>query len=62
MINPTIDDVGRKVIYRRGTKMQEEGVISTFTNRWVFVQYSEGTKATHRADLDWAITDTASAP
>ena len=55
MIDPTSADIGRLVIYRdkfRG--LDEEGVITSFSDKWVFVRYA-GThpQATHRTSLDW---------
>jgi hypothetical protein len=58
MIEPTKADVGRKVIYtgNRGWKgPDEEGVITSFNDHCVFVQYKVGatSKGTSRSDLEW---------
>ena len=60
MIEPTEDDIGRAVVYtghRRypGGKL-EEGVITSFNDYSVFVRYGadKHSKATSRADLEWA--------
>lgn len=57
MIEPTDNDVGRKVVYRAhhpGTQL-EEGVITSFNESFVFVRYGSGTtsQATSRNDLEW---------
>ena len=57
MINPTQDDIGRKVIYtgNYGGPL-EEGVITSFNEAAVFVRYGAdyGAKATSHCDLKWA--------
>jgi hypothetical protein len=60
MIEPTQDDIGRKVIYREhgdfpGRKL-EEGVITSFNSTCVFVRYGSrtGSAGTAREDLEWA--------
>lgn len=59
MIEPTREDIGRKVIYReRGTagdRKVEEGVITSFNKEMVFVRYGTGagSAATLRRDLEW---------
>ena len=57
MINPTKLDIGRKVIYKKGTTMEEEGYINTYNTSFVFVVYTEKevaqSKATKREDLEW---------
>ena len=61
MINPTTDDIGRKVIYTSKTLSGkitiEEGVITSFNKDYVFVRYGSGTgsAATRREDLTWMI-------
>lgn len=52
MIDPTGDDIGRKVVYRG-----EEGVITSFNDSYVFVRYGSdfGVKATRREDLEFAL-------
>jgi hypothetical protein len=58
MIEPTEDDIGRAVVYTGnrypGGKL-EEGVITSFGRRSVFVRYGadKHSKATARADLEW---------
>ena len=58
MINPTIPDIGRRVIYtgnRYPGGKTEEGTITSFNDSAVFVRYRGDTnsKATTRADLEW---------
>jgi hypothetical protein len=59
MIEPTDEDIGRAVVYTGhrypGGKL-EEGVITSFNDHSVFVRYGadKGSKATSRADLEWA--------
>ena len=54
MIDPTEEDVGRKVVYTKGPTIQI-GFIKSFTEDWVFVRYHSGdtAAATSRKDLDW---------
>jgi hypothetical protein len=61
MIKATEKDIGRKVIYRAksgqlSTLPPEEGVITSFTDLFVFVRYGGDThsKATRPNDLEWA--------
>jgi hypothetical protein len=53
MITPTEADIGRKVIYEREYCKKEEGVITSFNNKYVFVRYGSGctSQATDPADL-----------
>jgi hypothetical protein len=57
MIDPTLDDIGRKVVYRaRNPKAEpEEGVITSFNETCVFVRYGADvhSKGTSRRDLEW---------
>jgi hypothetical protein len=59
MIEPTEDDIGRAVVYtghrRYPGGVLEEGVITSFHDRAVFVRYGadKHSKATSRADLEW---------
>jgi len=56
MINPEQGDEGRTVMYRgTGMEMAERGIISSWTDRVVFVRYSGGSTAaaTQRSDLMW---------
>jgi hypothetical protein len=58
MIEPTQEDIGRKVIYtgnRYPGGLIEEGVITSFNEHAVFVRYGKevGSKATSREDLEW---------
>jgi hypothetical protein len=59
MIEPTEDDIGRAVVYtghRYPGGELEHGVITSFHDHAVFVRYGADThsKATSRADLEWA--------
>ncbi len=58
MIEPTETDIGRMVIYRNlgGHGKIEEGVISSFTDNYVFVRYGMGptAAATRHKDLEWS--------
>ena len=58
MIDPTEQDIGRKVIYtgNYGGPL-EEGVITSFNECAVFVRYGANTtsKATNRTDLEWCV-------
>jgi hypothetical protein len=53
MINPTLEDIGRKVVYT-GYR-PEEGVITSFNEFYVFVRYGRDTtsKGTQRRDLEY---------
>lgn len=56
MIDPTEEDVGRKVVYRdRSGSKVEEGVITSFNATFVFVRYGSQTTSagTRREDLEW---------
>ena len=60
MINPTEYDIGRKVIYKpmHADDFEppdcEEGIITSFNDRFVFVRYHGITSAgTRRKDLFW---------
>lgn len=57
MIDPTVDDVGRKVVYRARHPNAElhEGVITSFNETCVFVRYGADvhSKGTKRDDLEW---------
>lgn len=58
MIEVTINDIGRVVIYRAhhpGAE-REEGVITSFNDTCVFVRYGRDkhSKGTARRDLEWA--------
>jgi hypothetical protein len=57
-IIPTSNDIGRKVIYKDygGFGKIEEGVITSFNDHYVFVDYT-GTgrgAATNKDDLEWS--------
>jgi hypothetical protein len=59
MINPEIEDIGRRVIYRDlgGRGKIEEGVITSFNDYTVFVCYhapGSTSAATAREDLEWS--------
>lgn len=50
----TEQDIGRTVIYTEGTGSQEEGEITSFNKRFIFVDYWDGSrrgKATYPGDL-----------
>lgn len=65
MIEPTEQDIGRKVVYRVYSATapahapriidREEGVITSFNPSYVFVRYGSKahSQATKRTDLDW---------
>lgn len=56
MINPTPDDIGRGVVYRAVPGFApEQGIITSFNDDWVFVNYGSETYgvATRREDLEW---------
>lgn len=57
MIDPKEKDIGRKVMYHGSFPAKpQEGYISSFNDRYVFVRYGieESTsQATLRKDLDW---------
>jgi hypothetical protein len=56
MIKPTSKDIGRFVIYTSHDGRKEEGAITSFNDRYVFVHYGRG--STHpgarREDLEWS--------
>ncbi|MDO8534108.1 MAG: hypothetical protein Q7S17_05125 [Xanthobacteraceae bacterium] len=60
MIDPTLADIGRLVVYTGnrypGGKL-EEGVITSFSDTSVFVRYGADvhSKGTDRRDLEWAM-------
>lgn len=59
MITPTESDIGRPVVYTGNTHPggnPEYGVITSFGESAVFVQYTgeHASKATSREDLEWA--------
>jgi hypothetical protein len=60
MIQPTEADIGRSVTYQGGhPDDRDEGVITSFNERYVFVRYrkqhpSAAGQATDPADLEWA--------
>lgn len=58
MIEPTEEDIGRKVVYtgnRYPGGELEEGVITSFNHANVFVRYGakNNSEATNRLDLEW---------
>ena len=62
MIDPTVDDVGRSVLYtgnRYPGGKPEKGVITSFNDHSVFVRYGSDvhSKGTARDDLEWAATE-----
>lgn len=57
MIEPTREDIGRRVVYRsRCGHIVEQGVITGFNERVVWVRYGDGSAAaaTFHEDLEWA--------
>ena len=49
-------DIGRQVVYRAAPDFKaEEGVITSYNDDYIFVQYGDEvrSKATSRRDLDW---------
>lgn len=56
MIEPTKDDIGRRVRYfSNHLKGVEFGIITSFNNNFVFVRYNgETSQATLRRNLVWA--------
>jgi hypothetical protein len=59
MINPSLDDIGRKVVYRDrgGAIPPEEGVVTSFNDFYVFARYGRDctSKGAHRRDLEWGL-------
>jgi len=58
LINPTDKDVGRAVVYIPNFGDREDGVITSFNSKVVFVRYRKqhpaaGGQATQREDLDY---------
>ena len=59
MIKPKQEDIGRLVIYKKGTKKEESGIITSFNDSYIFVRYNIalGDQATSQAtkpeDLEW---------
>jgi len=58
MINPTKKDIGRGVVYSSYPNQKENGAITSFNDRVVFVRYakqhpSANGQATSREDLEW---------
>ena len=56
MIEPKQSDIGRKVIYRvHGNAKGEEGVITRFNKKYVFVRFGgeEESAVTTREQLEW---------
>jgi hypothetical protein len=60
MINPTPDDIGRRVIYKLESfgapGARDQGVITSYNDHMVFVRYGsdQGSMGTRRKDLHWA--------
>jgi hypothetical protein len=56
MIDPAPEDVGRFVIYTFSGGTAEQGVITSFSEHYVFVRYGADihSKATRREDLEWS--------
>jgi hypothetical protein len=65
MIEPTMKDVGRQVVYKQAwmqPKDYEHGIVTGFNEHFVFVRYGSETqaKSTKREDLTWAGTSRTS--
>jgi len=57
MINPTHNDIGRRVVYRsHPNAVPQEGRILSLSDQNVFVRYDDGagTHAINRHNLEWA--------
>lgn len=55
-IKVTASDIGRGVVYRTAPNFEpEQGVITSFNDKYVFVRYGNGLRgvATDPDDLDW---------
>lgn len=60
MIDPTDADIGRFVTYRdRSGSRVEEGPITSFTDKFVFVRFGHGSTSAGvlRKDLEWSISN-----
>ena len=58
MIEPTEQDIGRKVVYTGNYNGPlEYGVITSFNDAVVFVRYGakQNSEATNRSDLEWEV-------
>lgn len=61
MIQPTKNDIGRGVVYTGNFGgPREDGVITSFNDKVVFVRYTDQHpsvpgKPTHREDLEWLL-------
>mgnify|MGYP006921359918 CR=1 FL=1 len=55
MINPTLEDIGKPVVYSPVLGGRQEGVITSFNDYCIFVRYgvSVTSQATFREDLFW---------
>jgi len=58
MIEPKAKDIGRAVVYRPKFGAQEDCVITSYNDRYVFVRYQKqhpgaNGQATLREDLEW---------
>lgn len=56
MIEPTVNDIGRRVVFRdRAIGLVEEGTVESYNPRYVWVKYDGDpvSKATRRQDLEW---------
>jgi hypothetical protein len=55
MIEPKQSDIGREVIYRASNAEAEEGVITRFNEKYVFVRFGKEEKSvvTTRDQLEW---------
>jgi len=61
----TESDIGRGVVYKAHladglTIPREDGVIVSWSDRYVFVRYKHGVKATYPRDLEWLSSSSSS--
>lgn len=59
-IQPSQSDIGRSVIYRGHAGEMEEGIITSFNDKYVFVRYrrqhpTAPGQATSAEQLEWAL-------
>jgi hypothetical protein len=54
-LTPT--DIGRTVVYKKNTSCRQEGVITSWKNKMIFVRYGSDkhSKATYSQDLSWGV-------
>ena len=61
LVELTKKDVGRMVIYRVGSPVEERGIITSWNKKYVFVRYGNnaGSQATEARDLKFEIVKEA---